>query len=235
MVHRLRCIPDGVSYPDEGRPQAGREHPVSQEARIREFRYWTDREGRIAGVDEAWDAFARLNDATHLLREQVVGQTLKSFINQPETWNLYQMMMDRARAEDREISVPFRCDAPDRRRYLSMRIRPRNEGGFDFHTTIVSEQPRAPQRLFEADRAAAGDADAVTVCSWCKRLKVEEAWLEVEAATERLGLFEAVRLPPLTHGICPDCLRDVRAADGLDRSATPELQRSRFHPALCAG
>ena len=49
-------------------------------------------------------------------------------------------------------------------------------------------------------------------CSWCKRLEYGPEWLEVEAAIVPLGLFEDDAPPPeITHGICPDCAREMHA------------------------
>ena len=44
------------------------------------------------------------------------------------------------------------------------------------------------------------------MCSWCKRVDVEGAWSDVEAAVQRLRLFELTSLPQITHGICEPCL-----------------------------
>jgi len=41
--------------------------------------------------------------------------------------------------------------------------------------------------------------------SWCKRVYTDAAWLEVEDAVERLGLFESEELPAISHGMCPSC------------------------------
>ena len=47
------------------------------------------------------------------------------------------------------------------------------------------------------------------MCGWCSRVWAGGAWVEVEAAAGRLGLFERPLLPSMSHGICEDCYARV--------------------------
>jgi hypothetical protein len=49
------------------------------------------------------------------------------------------------------------------------------------------------------------DGGHLLMCSWCKDVHLEKTWLDLEAAAPLLGLLDHCRLPPITHGICPDC------------------------------
>jgi hypothetical protein len=72
------------------------------------------------------------------------------------------------------VKLLFRCDAPDRRRFLELEIVP-----------------------------AAG-------------------WDEVEVALAVLNYFNAVPVPQITHGICPDCLQQARQALSGPTGKKPE-------------
>jgi hypothetical protein len=50
------------------------------------------------------------------------------------------------------------------------------------------------------------------VCSWCRKVKANARWLEVEEAVNALGLLLELALPPTNHGICPDCSHLLRGA-----------------------
>jgi hypothetical protein len=78
------------------------------------------------------------------------------------------------------------------------------EGGtLEFRTRTLREENREPAPLPVAKVARSGEW--VRVCSWCKRLFVGESWEELEAAIERLRLFERAFAPTMTHGICEQC------------------------------
>ena len=67
------------------------------------------------------------------------------------------------------------------------------------------------------DTGARRSRKLLSVCSWCKKIRVEQAggpghaarWLEVEEAIAELGLFEPEILPELSHEVCEDCYRLV--------------------------
>ena len=51
--------------------------------------------------------------------------------------------------------------------------------------------------------------EILVICSFCKRIRVEEAqWVEVEEAVRLLELNEAWPLPQLSHSVCEACFAD---------------------------
>lgn len=50
--------------------------------------------------------------------------------------------------------------------------------------------------------------DAMLImCGWCKKVALpDDRWVEVEEAVKVLQLFDAPRLPRISHGICRECL-----------------------------
>jgi hypothetical protein len=122
------------------------------------------------------------------------------------------MLVRRVRGEGREVEIPFRCDGPDVRREMDLRIGASSGGRFViFAARLRAEHPRpAPQPLLSAETRRVGSK--LTMCGWCDRFLVDGDWVEVEDAAARLDLFRREALPGLSHGICPDCSRLLLAA-----------------------
>ena len=88
-----------------------------------------------------------------------------------------------------------------------MRVEPKAEG----HLRVCSRALQVELRdsiCLPSGRPETTDS-YTTICSWCKKVRVEDQWCEVEEAVIRLQLLSEI--PELTHGICPAC------ADNLTR------------------
>jgi hypothetical protein len=172
--------------------------------------YCIDSENRIDRVSENWNTFARANDAPELVDTAVVGRPLFSYITDAETRHLVHLLIARVRA-GHAISVPFRCDAPDRRRRMRLTMTAAGDGHVLFHSAVVSEEPRAPQALLDVHYARR--PEWLKICSWCKRVEIDDDWVEVDEAVSRRELLGSNAPPQITHGICPPC-RDVVMQEG---------------------
>ncbi len=124
-----------------------------------------------------------------------------------------RMLLRRVRDEVRGVELPFRCDGPETRRTMDIRIEPRSSGRFvSFSARLRSEEERDEfQPLLSAD-APRGKRAPLTMCGWCDRFQVGGEWVEVEEAAARLELFMFEELPAVSHGICPDCSEMLMAA-----------------------
>lgn len=171
--------------------------------------YTIDAQDLIAGVNGSWQEFADSNGATNIDGDQVVGHSVWDYIAGTEVRKLYEMLFGEVRKNRRAVSVPCRCDAPDCRRFMELRVAPgTTDGALAVTCVTVREEQRAGAGLFtETDP----DPDKLLkICSWCNHVEVDDDWVEVEEATQRLNFFGAQRLPRLTHGICPQCADLVR-------------------------
>jgi hypothetical protein len=45
----------------------------------------------------------------------------------------------------------------------------------------------------------------VAVCAWCKRVRIEERWLQGGEAVRALRRFDDAKPPSFTHTICSSC------------------------------
>jgi hypothetical protein len=125
---------------------------------------------------------------------------------------LQRILLRRIRSELREVELPFRCDGPDVRREMTIRISANPSGRLVLFTAnLRDELPRAePQPLL--DLTVPRSEEMVEMCGWCDRFFVDGEWVEIEVAVERLQLFARTELPAITHGICPACTELLLAA-----------------------
>jgi len=178
--------------------------------------YRVDASGRIVWVSPSWSTFAASNGAPELAHIEPGSVSVWKGIADGATEELYRRLIARVRATSRPVSFGLRCDAPDRRRHLTMRIAPGPDGTTEMTTTTWREEPRPRVRLLEAGVERGGEW--VRICSWCGRVAAAPGvWLEVEDALESLQLFERERVPSVTHGICEDCTR--RVLDAMEEGA----------------
>lgn len=170
-----------------------------------------------------WDLFAARNGAPHwLASDAVVGRNLFEFIRGDEVAGRYRGWLEELASRKRgALTFGFRCDAPHEAREMRMAITRLEQddqlAGFLFQCTLVGSTPRPPVDLYDpaavlAAKAAELDLPLVMQCSFCSRLRwpddaAPERWIGAEAYY-REGGSSAVRL---SHGICPDCYRNLPA------------------------
>ncbi|MBK1705171.1 PAS domain-containing protein [Halochromatium glycolicum] len=162
-------------------------------------------DGRISFVNDHWLAFAS-NNGYETSRTLVLGQALIDAISDEETQHIYAQLIERVCASGRAIRFGYRCDAPDRRRWMQMRMHrlPASEE-IEFASELLHEEPRPPVALIHPPRPPSPPEDVLSMCSWCKAVLAEQSWVEIEQAVIKLRLFVADGMPRISHGICPDC------------------------------
>jgi hypothetical protein len=176
--------------------------------RPRSTRYVIDAEDRIRSVDADWAYFARENAAPELSGPGVIGRPLFDSIADAATREIYRTVLQRVREQDTPVLLPFRCDAPDRRRYMRLVITPLYGGEVQFDAVLEREEARPRVGLLDVGVSRADWF--VRACSWCKRIDAgRDDWVEAEDAVVRLDLFGAAAFPQITHGICPRCERSL--------------------------
>ncbi|MGB5277098.1 MAG: hypothetical protein WBO73_19740 [Gammaproteobacteria bacterium] len=177
---------------------------MNQQQDRREFVHRIDRDGRIRSVNEPWLAFAAENGWRTSV-SQVLGSVLMEQITDPETRHIYSLLINRAWDEGRQARFNYRCDSPDCRRFMEMRIdHNRDLGQVEFRSRVLQLERREPVNLFDPCYLKRS-SEILKVCGWCKAVWIGHDWVEVEQAVERLGLLTAAVLPQISHGICPSC------------------------------
>jgi hypothetical protein len=169
----------------------------------RTLSYAIDENDHLIRVDEGYYSFAEENgweEATTSL-----GRSLWDYVAGHEMVKLQRLLVRRIRDGVGDVELPFRCDGPEVRREMNIRIVARPGGRVVlFSARMRSEEARdLPQWLL--DPATPRSDEALEMCGWCDRFEVDGEWVEVEEAAKRLALFDKPELPVLSHGICPDC------------------------------
>jgi hypothetical protein len=179
--------------------------------------YELDGDDRITSVDERWDEFALENDAPELAGGAVLGRILWDFVQGEEPRLLLRGLLGRVRVQARDMMLPFRCDSPRERRFMTFEVVPGAGEGLRILTEIVRVEPRSRPAHFLEPSALRGDL-FLRMCSWCNRVRgAADVWLEIEEALALEDLLSGAPLPRITHGICPRCahlLEDGLAGEG---------------------
>ena len=179
----------------------------------RAFAYAIGRDDCVASVSEEWLEFARENRATDLTRERVVGRPLWEFIAGPETRLLYEGLFRRVRHDAETIELPFRCDSPDRFRFMQLRLEPGPGNSVECLGVLLREQQRPFYSIL--DRAFPRSRERLIMCSLCKRIHAFDLrWLELEDAIQQLDLFDSANLPEIDYAVCDRCVEVDRLSQG---------------------
>lgn len=152
----------------------GSEHPMNGNSAERlTYVYRITPDDIIEFVNDAWIRFA-LENGTPILAQGVVGSSLWKHISGPQVVHLSRELLARVRESRCEANIPFRCDAPTKRRYMRMRILPLGKGKLEFGTWIEREEPYAEPIWLLDPIVPRGHEKFLRMCAWCKRIEVEE-------------------------------------------------------------
>ncbi len=172
--------------------------------------YAIDDQDRLIKFDDGYYRFAEQNGWSGA--DSSLGRSLWDFVAGDDVRKLQRLLLRRVRDELREIQLPFRCDGPDFRREMDIRIVADRSGRVVmFSAQLNTEEEREePQPLFDVE--VPRGQDLLPMCAWCDRFLVDDEWVEVEEAARRLELFRRSEMPALDHGICPSCSETLLAA-----------------------
>jgi hypothetical protein len=167
------------------------------------IRYTIDRESRFVHFNKNWLTFALENCGEHLLPELLLHRNLWTYIAGLENRYMFKLLLNHVREKHQAVEFPFRCDAPDRRRFLTMQISPGDNDTCHFTTRLLKEEKRSFLLLIDTNQPRS--RLRLPICSWCKKLKISALkWAEVEDAPE-INMAQYKKLPELLHTICPGC------------------------------
>lgn len=167
--------------------------------------YRLDDNDCIIEVGGSWEAFARANEAGHLLPPSVVGKSLWEFVRGRSLQELYRTLLQHVRNNQKSLRFSYRCDSPDERRYMEMELLPHPDKTIEFRSRLVrSETNPLPLRV----RAAATGSAMFVRCSMCNRLRVNDRWLETQDAVSE-GLFARGSELRVVFGVCQSCKDDL--------------------------
>lgn len=164
--------------------------------------YKIDRNNDIIFVNEEWDRFALDNYGQEITSEKILGNNLFDFIADVTVRHIYLDIIKKVR-EGNKISIDFRCDSPTFNRILNMTIQLEDGDTVKF----ISEAKKIlPQNYMNVlDPQSERSNKLIPMCSWCKKIKMETEWEELEQAINKYKLLTQTKVPSITHTICEDC------------------------------
>jgi hypothetical protein len=166
--------------------------------------YTLDQTDCIVSVGCAWDDFARGNQGDAVLASKVIGRKLDQFIHDDATRMFVNSLLMAVRLRHEAISRPYRCDAPELKRFMEMTVTPRAGGALEVtHRELRSEPMRHRVRLVAALQGS--KAAFVKRCSLCNRIQAGGVWSEVDAAVQDGRLRDSTADVKVIYGVCPDC------------------------------
>ena len=178
---------------------------------VRVCRYRVDAADRIITVSGDWAGFARANEGRAVRAEAVLETSLWRHITGLENRLVYRQIMDYVRSRGRSVRFLFRCDGPEARRLVGMRVAPERHGGCCFETAILLERRRP--RLPLLDVRAPKSPDVLALCNWCMRADCGPlGWRALDDPWVQRNAGDPDHPPHPVFTICPDCLTALRHA-----------------------
>jgi len=188
-------------------------HPEARVMNTPLFAYRIDRRDQIVSVGAECEAFATQNGAPHLTERTVLGMPLWTFVHGSETRHLYRLLVDRVRNERSPIEFPFRCDSPDVRRLMQMKLVPLINDHVEFRVRIIDRHPRsAPNTLLTPPLGRSRLFDACVLCH-CVNTGAN-GWLDCDEAENVLMKISETPARALMHCVCPECWRQMNQRSG---------------------
>jgi hypothetical protein len=164
-----------------------------------------DRNDIVVALSDNWQKFSEENGGGEgCYPQNIIGSSLWRHVCDWETKQLYEVILKRVREHNHRATFPFRCDSPEKRRFLTLAVIPKEEASVAFESTIVNTELREPVALLSEGMKRSDEF--LKICSMCKRIALSATeWVEVEIAVQKLGLFQKVVMPQFTHGVCQSC------------------------------
>lgn len=170
-----------------------------------QYIYHVDKNDVVFYFNQHWIAFAEENQAGQLAK-QALGKPIWSFISDGLVKTLYKELMLAVRKSNEKVKISFRCDSPEKMRFMQMEIFPLINGGLAFHNTLLREKLKSdgysPEIL-----AIIGEA-GYPMCSRCNKIAINKKWHELEEAL-KLKLLENKTLKA-HYGMCPTCTNTLK-------------------------
>ena len=166
--------------------------------------YRLDPKDRIIALDNSWNKFAVDNGAPELDQSAVIGETIWRFFAGRAARYYYEELFQASRRLGSEMTISFRCDAPDMERAMELTVQPRAANELILKTTTIGVKRTPWHKLWDCKKVRSDVL--VTACSWCKRVKAgERRWLQLSEAIPKMALLNHQSPPEVSHGVCPSC------------------------------
>ncbi|MCB0210732.1 MAG: hypothetical protein KDJ52_15440 [Anaerolineae bacterium] len=164
--------------------------------------YWLNQVDEIVDVNDEWNAFALDNDGDTVVREKVIGKPLFSFIMGESTRLFVDNLLQRARLRYQETHKFYRCDSPDIKRFMEMRIIPEDKNILRLEHTIIRREVMSPPVYY---RYSPTINYPYRRCSICNKVLHRAVWCE---GGELVGTGPQAPIDAIDviYHVCPTCI-----------------------------
>lgn len=161
--------------------------------------YVLDERNRICSVSGIWDEFADENGGQKLSSSDVCGRTIWDFVAGDATRMWLDAIFQLTRLRETSLERSYRCDSPDVKRFMRMRVVPEQGRLLRIEHEILATEPRpVPVSI----QYAANALDEIRRrCSICGRIH-NGSWLEPQA--EHVDASNRIMV---IYTVCEDCKR----------------------------
>lgn len=161
--------------------------------------YELDIHNNIVAINGFWQSFAIENNAPELTENQVIGKPLMEFISGNITKEFWQSLIDKARSVNEALLIDYRCDSPDLRRFMQIKLYRGENERLHFESALLRTEARPVSIHFK--RAHQRGANTKVRCSFCNHILHKNGWVEAEALVTG---SQNVTMDVI-YGICPVC------------------------------
>ena len=165
--------------------------------------YKLDPEKRIISVDGPWDQFARENGGRNTSFSDIQGKSIFDFITGDITRMWFEALTQLVTLRKEPIEKPYRCDSPDLKRYMSMRIIPERSDVLRFEHDLISEEKRPVCVDIRYSYEMPCGINKIR-CSICGRVKTGDLWVEPDFN----HVWKRITLT-VTYSVCESCSIDL--------------------------
>lgn len=163
-----------------------------------------DHRDRITTISDGWAALARESGADHLFPGAELGKPYRDYIRSGQIAEIYRTFIERIRLRRDVVRFPMRGDTARERRFLMLEMEAVEGGDIEFRLELERTEPRPPD-----DWSTPPEEDEmIRMCSFCRRAQWDLEWMELEHVMREGDLFGAFKYWQVSHGSCPDCLKE---------------------------
>lgn len=159
--------------------------------------YFLNDHDNIVSVDGSWDKFAKDNGGESVQSGDICGSSIWSFIKGDATRMWLEVIFQYVRLHGTSVERLYRCDSPELKRYMRMRIVPEENGTLRVEHEILDTEERAVPVYMQYGTTASKNTRQR--CSICGRVNID-GWKELtDKEAEALGNIL------VTYTVCEDC------------------------------
>ncbi len=167
--------------------------------------YCIDSNDKIVDTSEDWNRFASSNNGEACTSEKIIGESIWNYIGGKSEAMWMKTLLDRTRLLRKSTTSNYRCDSPHLKRYIEMKLSPRDEEICIEHTLVKTEFMLRPFHF-----TAPNDYHPKNKrCSICNRISLHHgSWEEPDTLIAK-GLIDQNIPLEVIHGICPKCSEEL--------------------------